>query len=153
MPSSIKLNSIGAGSYGRPGKRLGRGIGSGKGKTCGRGAKGQKARSGVSIRFFEGGQTSLVRRLPKVGHKSRQIKAKIVSLGEIDRYLRFCPAPEKLDRNFLIDVGHIGPRDKVKLINDGSSPAWLKGSKFELDGYSASVKALILSSGGHLEAE
>jgi large subunit ribosomal protein L15 len=47
--------------------RLGRGIGSGKGKTCGKGTKGQKARSGVSIKFFEGGQTSLVRRLPKRG--------------------------------------------------------------------------------------
>ncbi len=48
-------------------KCLGRGIGSGKGKTCGRGVKGQKARSGVAIKGFEGGQTSLLRRLPKRG--------------------------------------------------------------------------------------
>ena len=48
-------------------KRLGRGIGSGKGKTCGRGTKGQKARTGVSINGFEGGQMALIFRLPKRG--------------------------------------------------------------------------------------
>lgn len=53
-------------------KRLGRGIGSGKGKTCGKGTKGQKARSGVAIKSFEGGQTSLIRRLPKRGFNSQK---------------------------------------------------------------------------------
>ena len=52
-------------------KRLGRGIGSGKGKTCGRGGKGQTARSGVSLRSFEGGQTPLIRRIPKRGFPSK----------------------------------------------------------------------------------
>ena len=47
--------------------RVGRGIGSGKGKTCGRGVKGQKSRSGVAIKSFEGGQMPLYRRLPKRG--------------------------------------------------------------------------------------
>ena len=51
-------------------KRLGRGIGSGKGKTSGRGVKGQKSRSGVAIKSFEGGQMPLYRRLPKRGFKS-----------------------------------------------------------------------------------
>ena len=51
-------------------KRLGRGIGSTKGKTCGRGHKGQKSRSGVAIKSFEGGQMPLYRRLPKRGFKS-----------------------------------------------------------------------------------
>ena len=54
----------------RPKIRVGRGIGSGKGKTCGRGVKGQKSRSGVSIKSFEGGQMPLYRRLPKRGFKS-----------------------------------------------------------------------------------
>lgn len=54
----------------KSGKRVGRGIGSGKGKTCGSGHKGQKARSGVSIRGFEGGQTPIYRRLPKRGFKT-----------------------------------------------------------------------------------
>jgi len=56
--------------------RLGRGIGSGKGKTSGRGHKGQKARSGVAIKSFEGGQMPLYRRLPKRGFNS--IKKKIL---------------------------------------------------------------------------
>jgi len=51
-------------------KRLGRGIGSSKGKTSGRGHKGQKSRSGVAIKSFEGGQMPLYRRLPKRGFKS-----------------------------------------------------------------------------------
>ena len=65
---TMKLNDL----RDNPGARkkpmsVGRGIGSGKGKTCGRGVKGQKARSGVSIRGFEGGQMPLHRRLPKRG--------------------------------------------------------------------------------------
>ena len=55
-------------------KRLGRGIGSTKGKTCGRGHKGQKSRSGVAIKSFEGGQMPLYRRLPKRGFKSLKKK-------------------------------------------------------------------------------
>ena len=52
-------------------KRVGRGIGSGVGKTCGRGVKGQKSRSGVSVAFFEGGQMPIYRRLPKRGMNKR----------------------------------------------------------------------------------
>ena len=67
----MKLNELSA----RPGatktkRRVGRGIGSGKGKTAGRGAKGQKSRSGVSINGFEGGQMPIYRRLPKRGFKN-----------------------------------------------------------------------------------
>ena len=51
--------------------RVGRGIGSGKGKTCGRGQKGQKSRSGVAVHGFEGGQMPIYRRLPKRGFKNR----------------------------------------------------------------------------------
>ena len=61
-------------------KRLGRGIGSGKGKTSGRGVKGQKSRSGVSINGFEGGQMPLYRRLPKRGFKN-PFKAKIQKIN------------------------------------------------------------------------
>ncbi|WOJ89386.1 50S ribosomal protein L15 [Methylocapsa polymorpha] len=64
----MKLNDI-FDNYGasKPRMRVGRGIGSGKGKTCGRGVKGQKARTGVAIKGFEGGQMPLHRRLPKRG--------------------------------------------------------------------------------------
>ena len=66
----LKLNNIvDKGSIKKP-KRVGRGIGSGKGKTSGAGHKGQKSRSGVSIKGFEGGQMPLHRRLPKRGFKN-----------------------------------------------------------------------------------
>ena len=62
-------------------KRLGRGIGSSKGKTCGRGHKGQKSRSGVAIKSFEGGQMPLYRRLPKRGFKSIANKKNIAIIN------------------------------------------------------------------------
>ena len=64
-------------------KRLGRGIGSTKGKTCGRGHKGQKSRSGVAIKSFEGGQMPLYRRLPKRGFKSNKNKKNIAIINLI----------------------------------------------------------------------
>ena len=65
----MKLNQLSSKAV-KSKKRLGRGIGSTKGKTCGRGHKGQKSRSGVAIKSFEGGQMPLYRRLPKRGFKS-----------------------------------------------------------------------------------
>ena len=65
----MKLNSLNL-KLKKPKKRLGRGIGSSKGKTCGRGHKGQKSRSGVAIKGFEGAQMPLYRRLPKRGFKN-----------------------------------------------------------------------------------
>ena len=68
-------------------KRLGRGIGSTKGKTCGRGHKGQKSRSGVAIKSFEGGQMPLYRRLPKRGFKSSKNKdIAIINLTKIQQF-------------------------------------------------------------------
>ena len=66
----MKLNQITKSATNKPKKRIGRGIGSGKGKTSGSGHKGQKARSGVAIHGFEGGQMPLYRRLPKFGFKN-----------------------------------------------------------------------------------
>jgi len=62
-------------------KRLGRGIGSSKGKTCGRGHKGQKSRSGVAIKSFEGGQMPLYRRLPKRGFKQLNKKNPVAKIS------------------------------------------------------------------------
>ena len=68
--------------------RVGRGIGSGKGKTSGRGVKGQKSRSGVAIKSFEGGQMPLYRRLPKRGFNSISIeKVAILNLEKIQSYI------------------------------------------------------------------
>ena len=65
----VKLNNFNIKNH-KPKKRVGRGIGSGLGKTSGRGVKGQKSRSGVSIKSYEGGQMPLYRRLPKRGFNS-----------------------------------------------------------------------------------
>ena len=71
-----------------PKKRLGRGIGSGKGKTSGRGVKGQKSRSGVAIKSFEGGQMPLYRRLPKRGFNSiNKIFVSKINLEKIQKYI------------------------------------------------------------------
>ena len=68
--------------------RVGRGIGSGKGKTSGRGVKGQKSRSGVAIKSFEGGQMPLYRRLPKRGFNSiNKNKVAVINLGELQKFI------------------------------------------------------------------
>ena len=68
--------------------RVGRGIGSGKGKTSGRGVKGQKSRSGVAIKSFEGGQMPLFRRLPKRGFNSiKDLKIAIINLEKIQMFI------------------------------------------------------------------
>ena len=81
--SKIKKNRI----------RVGRGIGSGKGKTSGRGVKGQKSRSGVAIKSFEGGQMPLYRRLPKRGFSSKNnlFKKKFIAklnLGDLQNFIK-----------------------------------------------------------------
>ncbi len=81
--------------------RVGRGIGSGKGKTSGRGVKGQKSRSGVAIKSFEGGQMPLFRRLPKRGFNSLKIK-KIAKMNL-----------EKIQN--LLDKKKINPQDIINL--------------------------------------
>ena len=102
--------------------RVGRGIGSGKGKTSGRGVKGQKSRSGVAIKSFEGGQMPLYRRLPKRGFNpiSKENVA-ILNLGKIQSY---------------IDKKNINPNEvlnsellkKVKLINKNLKKLKILGS-------------------------
>ena len=72
----MELNTLSSKAY-KYKKRLGRGIGSSKGKTCGRGHKGQKSRSGVAIKSFEGGQMPLYRRLPKRGFRSLDKKKEV----------------------------------------------------------------------------
>jgi large subunit ribosomal protein L15 len=104
-------------------RRIGRGIGSGKGKTGGRGGKGQTARSGVSIKGFEGGQMPLHRRLPKRGFRNVFRKHfNEVSLGRLQQAID----AGKLDPQAPIDVGTLvssgvvrRPRDGVRLLGGG----------------------------------
>ena len=94
--------------------RVGRGIGSGKGKTCGRGVKGQKSRSGVAIKSFEGGQMPLYRRLPKRGFNpiSKEYIA-ILNLEKIQFYItnKNIKVTDTINSNLL---------KKLKLINKNS---------------------------------
>ncbi len=83
--------------------RPGRGIGSGKGKTSGRGHKGQKARSGVAIKSFEGGQMPLFRRLPKRGFKSfKKSDTAILNLSSLQSF--FDQKKIKLDNNLDLKI-------------------------------------------------
>ena len=82
-------------------KRLGRGIGSGKGKTSGRGVKGQKSRSGVAIKSFEGGQMPLYRRLPKRGFNP--INKKKIAKINLDQLQNFLDS-KKIDSQNLINL-------------------------------------------------
>jgi large subunit ribosomal protein L15 len=106
----MKLNEIrdNPGAHYRA-KRVGRGIGSGKGKTSGRGGKGQTARSGVAINGFEGGQTPLHRRLPKRGFNNKIFRKdyKVVNVGRLQQ---------------AIDAGRLateGPINAARLVASG----------------------------------
>ena len=102
--------------------RVGRGIGSGKGKTSGRGVKGQKSRSGVSINGFEGGQMPLYRRLPKRGFKNPfKLKIQNVSFKMINKIIeKYKINPEQMSESELFDK-KIFKRSKgsLKLLNVG----------------------------------
>ena len=121
--------------------RVGRGPGSGKGKTGGRGIKGQKSRSGVSIKAFEGGQMPLYQRLPKRGFNSRNSKKlnDQVNLGSIQKLID----TKKIVENSTIDIDALR---NVGLINKNAVSVKLlaKGaldSKVKIEGSSASEKA------------
>jgi len=96
--------------------RVGRGIGSGKGKTAGRGVKGQKSRTGVSIKGFEGGQMPLHRRLPKRGFVNIFAKDfNIVSLGRVQQAID----AGKLDPKATVDVAALKAAGVVRRLKDG----------------------------------
>jgi len=102
--------------------RVGRGIGSGKGKTSGRGVKGQKSRSGVAIKSFEGGQMPLYRRLPKRGFNpvSRNTVA-ILNLEKIQSYIN----KKTINSNDVINADLL---KKLKIINKNSTKLKILGS-------------------------
>mgnify|MGYP006286758365 CR=1 FL=1 len=103
--------------------RVGRGIGSGKGKTCGRGTKGQKARQGVAINGFEGGQTPLHMRLPKIGFKSIFRKNYTeLNLGHLQTMIdaKRLDAKKPITEQALVDAKVIRRvKDGVKLLVKG----------------------------------
>ena len=131
-------------------KRLGRGIGSSKGKTCGRGHKGQKSRSGVAIKSFEGGQMPLYRRLPKRGFRSIVSKKNIaiINLSRIQEIIN-------KQKNILNNKINLTNLQKSKLINKRHRKLKLLGAgdlkqKFdiEVNSISKSAKEKIEKLGG-----
>tara|TARA_B110001452_G_scaffold239820_1_gene221047 strand:+ start:133 stop:585 length:453 start_codon:yes stop_codon:yes gene_type:complete len=103
--------------------RVGRGIGSGKGKTSGRGVKGQKSRSGVAIKSFEGGQMPLYRRLPKRGFNPiNKINIAILNLDKIQFYINknTIKTNETLNSDLLKKLGLINKNSiKLKILGSG----------------------------------
>ena len=149
----MKLNEIRDNDGARKSRmRVGRGIGSGKGKTSGRGQKGQTSRSGVSINGFEGGQMPLHMRLPKRGFNNIFGKDySEVNLGMIQKLVD----SGKLDAKAVIDHAVLkaagvarGGKDGVRLLGKGTFSAKLK---FLVAGVSAGAKAAVEAAGGSVE--
>jgi large subunit ribosomal protein L15 len=143
---------------GRPGSRkkrvrIGRGIGSGVGKTGGRGGKGQTARSGVRIKGFEGGQMPLHRRLPKRGFRNTAFALKLneVNLGRIQTAIdaKLLDAAAKIDAAALIKAGVLRrAKDGVRLLGSGEIKAKVTLSVY---GASKSAVAAVEKAGGTVE--
>ena len=147
----MKLNTLNS-KNSKSKKRLGRGIGSTKGKTSGRGHKGQKSRSGVAIKSFEGGQMPLYRRLPKRGFKSFKDKHNI-ALINISRIQQIINKQKNIIDN-KINLSHL---KKLKLINNKYTKLKLLGDgevkeKFdiEVNFISKSAKQKIEKLGGKI---
>ena len=148
----MKLNTLISKNYKKK-KRVGRGIGSTKGKTCGSGMKGQKSRSGVSIKSFEGGQMPLYRRLPKRGFNSMSQKKKITAIINLSNIQQIFIkkqkiSNEKINLDFLKKNKFINKKyKKLKLLGVGD----LK-QKFdiELNAISKSAKEKIEKLGGKI---
>tara|TARA_A100001011_G_scaffold397935_1_gene500578 strand:- start:227 stop:679 length:453 start_codon:yes stop_codon:yes gene_type:complete len=133
-------------------KRLGRGIGSGKGKTSGRGVKGQKSRSGVAIKSFEGGQMPLYRRLPKRGFNPiNKSKIAIINLDQLQKFVdnkKIDPQNninlEILKKKNLINKSYL----KFKILGNGNLKSKID---IEVDYSSISAKEKIEKIGGILK--
>ena len=143
----MKLNSLNS-KIRKTKKRLGRGIGSTKGKTSGRGHKGQKSRSGVAIKSFEGGQMPLFRRLPKRGFKSfnNQVKKSlaIINLSKIQEILE----KKKILPNSKLNLSTL---QKSQLINKKYSKLKLLGSGDIKEKFNVEVNFISNSAKGKIE--
>lgn len=119
----MKLNDLNV-RLKRKTKRLGRGIGSGKGKTSGRGHKGQKSRSGVAIKSFEGGQMPLYRRLPKRGFKNFNSEKKDIAIINLSKMQEIFKQKKILSSNKI----NLPLLQKSNLINKKYNKLKLLGS-------------------------
>ncbi len=132
--------------------RVGRGPGSGKGKTCGSGVKGQKSRTGVAINGFEGGQMPLYRRLPKYGFTNIFSKDMAsASLGKIQDAIDSgkLDAKKTIDEKALVEAGVVRRKlDGIRILSNGELKAKLD---LKVSGISAAAKAAVEKAGGKVE--
>jgi large subunit ribosomal protein L15 len=149
----MKLNDIRDNAGARKGRmRVGRGIGSGKGKTAGRGQKGQKSRSGVAVKGFEGGQMPLHMRLPKRGFNNVFAKDYAeVNIGVVQKAID----AKKLDAKGAVDHDALkaaglarGGKDGVRLLGKGTLTAKLS---FKVAGASKGAREAVEKAGGSIE--
>ena len=123
--------------------RVGRGIGSGKGKTSARGHKGQKSRSGVAIKSFEGGQMPLYRRLPKRGFKSLNYNKQKIAILNLSKIQNIIDKPKNdikntLDLKILVEKNLINKKfNKLKILGTGEIK-----KNIEISAHFASKQAL-----------
>jgi large subunit ribosomal protein L15 len=146
----MKLNDIRDNPGARKGRtRVGRGIGSGLGKTAGRGQKGQKSRSGVAIKGFEGGQMPLHMRLPKRGfNQPNRLRFAVVNLGTLQAAVEAGRIADgaTLDGEGLKAAGLVThTRDGVRLLARGELKAKLN---LTVAGASAAARAAVEKAGG-----
>ena len=132
--------------------RVGRGIGSGKGKTSGRGVKGQKSRSGVAIKSFEGGQMPSYRRLPKRGFNTISKKETgALNLSEIQSFInsKKIKTTDKIDLAFLKKLNIVKKKfKKLKVLGNGEIKEKLN---LEVDYLSNSAKIKLEKSGSNIK--
>lgn len=151
---SISLNQLADNDGARKNKtRVGRGIGSGKGKTAGRGQKGQKSRSGVSINGFEGGQMPIYRRLPKRGFKSiNRVSYEVLNFADIERFIeaKTIKATDTITPEFLQDKGiiHGNRNGGLKILAKGELKSKLT---IEADAASKAAIQAVEKAGGTLK--
>jgi large subunit ribosomal protein L15 len=130
-------------------KRLGRGVGSGKGKTSGKGVKGQKARSGVAVRAFEGGQMPIERRLPKRGfNKPNRARYAEINVGRLQQFIDAgtIDAKTAMDAESLAQAGVIRRTlDGVRLLGVGEITSAVN---ITVSGASAGAIAAVEKAGG-----
>jgi large subunit ribosomal protein L15 len=133
----------------KPKKRVGRGIGSGVGKTSGRGVKGQKSRRGVAIKGFEGGQMPVYRRLPKRGFTSpNKVVYQIVNLTALERAVEAgkLKAGQSVDREALVAAGLARANGTpVRILGKGAIKASLN---LNVHSASSAAKAAVEAAGG-----
>ncbi len=132
--------------------RVGRGIGSGKGKTSGRGVKGQKARTGVSINGFEGGQMPLYKRLPKRGFTNIfALDFATVNLGRLQKAIdeKKLDAKKEITEDIIVAAGVVRrKKDGIRLLGNGELTAKVT---LTLSGGSKSAIAAVEKAGGKVE--